>query len=402
MSFRSLSVLCVFSSSLGLAPRTLAQPRIELSPGFEAVERLSFAPAASIGGLVYSPGGLPIVYDSMSGEVRLHAPGGSTLLARFEAGVFGSFLVLSPDETAVVFGENNAGNIYRIPLPGGDPVLMDHLTFNFDLAYDASGRGFVSAPGSVGNGIWLLDNDPAAENREVISNLGGASGPVAVDGDGNLYYGTVDFTLENGQTLLRFDRGLLDAAISSGPVDRSAGEVLVEEISGFYALKWLGGRLYFTDLGFTAGAGGLYRVDPAAAFSVSTLATFHIPEAILAPSFLAARPGARDFAAGAGPAGGALLVAYSDFSSLNAISEIVPETYFVRGRTNEDDVVDLSDAVAILRYLFSGGAAPDPLDAADVNDDGVVDLVDPVYLLEYLFRGGPVIPPPFPEPGSDP
>jgi hypothetical protein len=75
---------------------------------------------------------------------------------------------------------------------------------------------------------------------------------------------------------------------------------------------------------------------------------------------------------------------------------------FVRGEVNDDDRIDLSDAVAILGHLFLGGAAPSCRQAADVNDSGAIDLSDAVYLLGHLFLGGPPPPPPFPEPGRDP
>jgi len=73
---------------------------------------------------------------------------------------------------------------------------------------------------------------------------------------------------------------------------------------------------------------------------------------------------------------------------------------FVRGEANGDGKVDLSDAVAVLRYLFAG-ADLDCLDAADVDDGGKVDIADPVALLGYLFAGASEPPAPFPECGLD-
>jgi len=67
---------------------------------------------------------------------------------------------------------------------------------------------------------------------------------------------------------------------------------------------------------------------------------------------------------------------------------------FVRGDGNGDGVVDLSDAVFALSYLFQGSAVLSCLKAIDANDDGVVDIADPIYALGYLFGGGPRIPPP--------
>lgn len=73
---------------------------------------------------------------------------------------------------------------------------------------------------------------------------------------------------------------------------------------------------------------------------------------------------------------------------------------FIRGDVNNDVVVNLSDPVFILNYLFNFG----PLsceDAADGNDDGNVDLADPVYLLTYLFASAQPPAAPFPECGDD-
>ena len=63
--------------------------------------------------------------------------------------------------------------------------------------------------------------------------------------------------------------------------------------------------------------------------------------------------------------------------------------------------VDVTDAIAILAYLFSGGDLACE-DAGDANDNGGVNISDPIYLLGYLFSNGPVMPPPYPDPGDDP
>jgi len=65
------------------------------------------------------------------------------------------------------------------------------------------------------------------------------------------------------------------------------------------------------------------------------------------------------------------------------------EAAFIRGDATGDGVIDISDVVYLLNYLFVGGPAPVPLAAGDANSDGVVDASDLVYLLNYLFVGGP-------------
>ncbi|MDO8508522.1 MAG: S8 family serine peptidase [Nanoarchaeota archaeon] len=74
---------------------------------------------------------------------------------------------------------------------------------------------------------------------------------------------------------------------------------------------------------------------------------------------------------------------------------------FLRGDSNSDGSVDISDAVNILNVLFSGQGAIDCMDSADANDDGSVDISDGVYILNFLFSGGAVIKEPYPGVGLD-
>jgi hypothetical protein len=61
---------------------------------------------------------------------------------------------------------------------------------------------------------------------------------------------------------------------------------------------------------------------------------------------------------------------------------------YVCGDANADAIVDISDAVYLIAYIFSGGDAPDPLTAGDANCDSMVDISDVVYLIAYIFSGG--------------
>ena len=59
------------------------------------------------------------------------------------------------------------------------------------------------------------------------------------------------------------------------------------------------------------------------------------------------------------------------------------------GDANGDKMVNVADAVFVINYVFKGGAAPVPKDAADANHDNLVNVADAVYLINYVFRGGP-------------
>ncbi|HZN60115.1 MAG TPA: c-type cytochrome domain-containing protein [Planctomycetota bacterium] len=59
-----------------------------------------------------------------------------------------------------------------------------------------------------------------------------------------------------------------------------------------------------------------------------------------------------------------------------------------RGDVNRDDLLNITDAVLVLGFLFLGGEGPDCAVLPDANADGIVNLTDPVFVLNYLFLGG--------------
>ena len=76
---------------------------------------------------------------------------------------------------------------------------------------------------------------------------------------------------------------------------------------------------------------------------------------------------------------------------------------FLRGDTNNDQQVDISDSITLLRHLFTD---PDTAltcrDAGDANADGAIDLSDAVSIVNYLFLGqGGGIPQPYPDCGQN-
>jgi hypothetical protein len=63
-----------------------------------------------------------------------------------------------------------------------------------------------------------------------------------------------------------------------------------------------------------------------------------------------------------------------------------------RGDANTDGIIDVSDVVYLITYLYKDGPAPNPLLIGDANCSGLVELGDVVYLITYLYKDGP--PPP--------
>ncbi len=72
----------------------------------------------------------------------------------------------------------------------------------------------------------------------------------------------------------------------------------------------------------------------------------------------------------------------------------------MRGDSNGDGIIDISDSISSLFYLFAFHEL-DCQDAADVDDNGAIEITDLTRLLGYLFLDQPPPPEPFPECGWD-
>jgi uncharacterized repeat protein (TIGR01451 family) len=68
---------------------------------------------------------------------------------------------------------------------------------------------------------------------------------------------------------------------------------------------------------------------------------------------------------------------------------------YIRGDVNSDGVINVTDVVYLINYLFlvPPGPAPQPLAAGDANCDGTINVTDVVYLINYLFLVPPGPPP---------
>jgi hypothetical protein len=92
--------------------------------------------------------------------------------------------------------------------------------------------------------------------------------------------------------------------------------------------------------------------------------------------------------------------AFAEMFRLKAFSD--PPRSFRRGDVDGNGLVNLTDAIFTLSYLFRGGRAPGCEDAADADDNGDINLTDPVAILLLLFGGFAPLPPPYPDAGVDP
>jgi hypothetical protein len=167
--------------------------------------------------------------------------------------------------------------------------------------------------------------------------------------------------------------------------------------SGVELRKFLDGSFAGAqDLGPPDGRWSLYSVEDATPwFLFLTDDDGESTEGYLSSFLFADRPlGDAEVAALGAPAAGGI------FTGPCGADPCEPE--FLRGDGNGDGVVDLSDAVFTLLYLFAGRAAPDCEKSLDADDNGRLELTDAVFTLGFLFRGGPRIRQPYPDCGVDP
>ncbi len=76
-------------------------------------------------------------------------------------------------------------------------------------------------------------------------------------------------------------------------------------------------------------------------------------------------------------------------SDLRGYALKIGKTLHICGDANTNTSIDITDAVYLIAYIFSGGPAPDPISNGDSNCDGAVNVADAVYLIAYIFSGGP-------------
>jgi hypothetical protein len=62
---------------------------------------------------------------------------------------------------------------------------------------------------------------------------------------------------------------------------------------------------------------------------------------------------------------------------------------YINGDANDDDAINVGDAVFLINYAFKYGPEPIPLSSGDANGDEGVNVGDAVYLINFVFKGGP-------------
>ncbi len=62
---------------------------------------------------------------------------------------------------------------------------------------------------------------------------------------------------------------------------------------------------------------------------------------------------------------------------------------YLCGDANNDQAINVADAVFLINHIFKAGPYPDLDEAADANCDGATNVADCVFLINFVFSGGP-------------
>lgn len=193
-----------------------------------------------------------IYFDGLDLTLAVNGSAPQALLT-FGSFTFGSFTT-PVGATKVLFGESSNGSIWSVPLNGQPPQQIATVPFNYDAVMLDDTRALVSAKTG---GFSAPDNevmfvDLITGQTQLLAQFAGASGPLAVDVNGNVYYATAPsaFPAPAGTvTVLRLASGDIDSAIATSSVLGLADAQIV--IAGLDAAGDLAfdddGDLFFVD-----------------------------------------------------------------------------------------------------------------------------------------------------------
>ncbi len=213
---------------------------------------------------LYAPGICSFDLDN-AGDLSIFArnrylirdPGGPAEETLYDFGteVYGSFLrIMGP---AIYFGESSAHTVKSVPLSGGTPADLFSLSTNYDCDFDSQSRLLLTAnPGWAGTKAYAWWSGLTAPVP--IADLGGSSGPVAVDPDDRLFYGFSSYP-PAAEDVVYFTADQVAGAIASGiPLSASEGTVfttLTAPAGLVFDRNQAGPNLYVS-----SGAGFIWRV----------------------------------------------------------------------------------------------------------------------------------------------
>jgi hypothetical protein len=254
---------------------------VQLPSGYEAkVLGQNFG-----GGFDYLPNGDIIgMYVDTTGAIKSYIgmidangdgiPAGVEKKYDFGSVVWGAFVKVSPAGTMALFGESTNYKVYLLDLRdyAVSEIVPQGGSFDgaFDCAFIDDSHCYLSANPAWGTVNKILHLNLATGAITEIASIDGTySGPIDVDGEGNLYYvkGKANYPVKPGDfTILRFNASDLAAVLGGAPViGMPDAAVVAGGLDGGYDVAWhSSGAIYVSD----ANNGKVYKVNPDSTVSI--------------------------------------------------------------------------------------------------------------------------------------
>lgn len=210
------------------------------------------SPGGFIGGMdaAKDSDGAPVVAFSESGTLYTMRAGATAVLHEAPSPVFSSFVLADTTHQSYVFAESSSGTVSEIGFDGSCPRTIGAVSLPYDAAVDASGRLFITSAASYSGPSQIVCLDRDTGQAVTVATVEGPTGPLAIDGEGSIYYGTCAsvFGQTGGQTIYKLSPGQVDAVLSGAPpltaVDLTAVANDIDSPSDLLALP--DGRLLFS------------------------------------------------------------------------------------------------------------------------------------------------------------
>ena len=170
--------------------------------------------------------------------------------------VYPSFLLVDPTETFILLGESSNGDVITVSLMFPVPLTIANVPFNYAAVFEDPDHVLISAASlgfGLDNQIYRVEVNSGSSAQ--IAQVSGASGPVAVDATGNVYYGTVSDAFPSPPGSSSVIMWTVDQAGSGSLLTESDAVIIEAGLDGTAALAYdlFGDRLYVAENNFGTG-----------------------------------------------------------------------------------------------------------------------------------------------------
>ena len=240
------------------------------APGYQ----VSAIPAPALFALTCSlPGGDLVTFDGQSLDRWTSSGAFVANLATLPNLYFVGSLSVSLDGSLVAFGESTNGDLFLAQSDGSGFVPLANLPFNYDSAWTSNNELIVSAAlGGWGTGNDLVRVVISPFSMTPIGHVDGASGPVVLAPNGDLYYATQSDQPgppPDTTDVLKWTA----AQVQSGGLTQANAQTICAGFDGGSSLAFdpIMGRVYLAETNFGMGLNRIVRVGATPATSPTVL-----------------------------------------------------------------------------------------------------------------------------------